>query len=290
MIGEQRRYSQYTLRNYKFAVDEWDSWLCENEFFSGDIANVKRTLAKDFIIYLLQKYDRNTLHNKVSALRSFYKFLLATCECKDNPFANITLPKKEKSLPIFLNEKQIVDLLKMPETLFYEKKISDRDAFRDKIILELLYGAGFRISELCGLCWENVDLKNAYARIIGKGKKERVCPFGKSTANMLELWKNNYLDKPTLKDFVLASSDSTPLYPRLVQRNLKKYLALAGLPLDITPHKLRHSYATHLINAGMGLRSLQELLGHSSLSTTQIYTHLSMKKIRQDYNMAHPHS
>jgi len=290
MIGEQRRYSQYTLRNYKFAIDEWNSWLCENEFFSGDITDVKRLLAKDFIVYLLKKYDRNTLHNKISALRSFYKFLLATNECKDNPFANIPLPKKEKSLPIFLNEKQIVELLQMPETLFYEKKISDREAFRDKIVLELLYGAGFRISELCGLRWENVDLKNAFARIIGKGKKERVCPFGKSTANMLELWKSNYVTNPTLKDFVLAAEDSSPLYPRLVQRNLKKYLALAGLPLDITPHKLRHSYATHLINAGMGLRSLQELLGHSSLSTTQVYTHLSMKKIRQDYNMAHPHS
>lgn len=290
MIQNQRRYSIHTIVNYKKSLEDWLEWLKNNEFFKGNIALVDKKLAKNYAVYLLGKYSRVTLKNKVAAISSFYKYLICVKSSLDNPFAGVPIPKADKNLPVFLTEHQVPNLLNAPEIFLSKGLIDDYTAVRDKAILEVLYGSGFRISELCSLKWSMLDMNNGYARIVGKGNKERFCPFTKASLNLLQLWRKNYSAHKGENDYVFAMPNGTPLYARLVQRNLKKYLLVANLPSNITPHKLRHSYATHLVNDGMDLRTLQELLGHSSLSTTQIYTHIGLKKIKQEYKLAHPHS
>ena len=230
-IGQQRRYSKYTLRNYSDSIREWVGWLKICEFSDGSYLSAGRRVARMYVAELSSKLRPATVRNKISALRSFYKFLIQTRAAESDPFELVSLPKMKKDLPICLNEGQTAALLQIPWTLERAGKIDRFRALRDALALEFLYGAGLRISELCA-----------------------------------------------------------PLYPRLVQRELKIYLQFAGLPLSITPHKLRHGFATHLVNADADLRSVQEMLGHSSLSTTQIYTHLSTRKMLEAYNSAHPHS
>lgn len=283
-INSQRRYSKYTARNYSKAVLQWCVWLESNEMFSADIFSVDRVFAKNYVAFLSSQVERRTLHNKVSALRSFHKFLARQNPKARNPFEAIPLPKAKKDLPIFLSENQIPKLLKSPFHFLEEGKISRQEAIRDSLCLELLYGAGLRISELCSLKFENIDFEKASARVLGKGNKIRLCPFGEVALEVLKTWRDEFRAGATRKDFVLTSQRGSQMYPRLVQRNLKKYLIESNLPLDITPHKLRHTFATHLVDGGIDLRALQEMLGHSSLSTTQIYTHLGTSHLKKEHS------
>ena len=149
--------------------------------------------------------------------------------------------------------------------------------------MELLYGAGLRVSELCSLKFCDIDFSKATARVLGKGQKTRICPFGAGALELLKIWKEEFCAARGAKDFILFCESGGPVYPRLVQRSLKKYLIEAGLPANITPHKLRHTFATHLVDGGIDLRALQEMLGHASLSTTQIYTHLGTAHLLREH-------
>lgn len=273
-IGEQRRYSKYTIRNYAESINEWLGWLKNCEFSDGDYLAVDKRIARMYVGELSAKVKTTTVRNKISALRSFYKFLLQTHGVERDPFEFVTLPKLKKDLPICLNERQTEALLQMPWTLEREGKIDKFRALRDSLALEMLYGAGLRISELCALKWRDIDMRRNVARIFGKGGKTRLCSFGESAGRILEAWKE-FGKCPTDPDAeILRTAKGEPIYPRLIQREIKIYLKMAGLPLSITPHKLRHGFATHLINADANLRSVQEMLGHASLSTTQIYIHI----------------
>ncbi|MBO6103390.1 MAG: tyrosine-type recombinase/integrase [Opitutales bacterium] len=283
-LSGQRRYSAYTARNYKKSVEDWVAWLGANEMFSSDIFNVDRVFAKNYAASLSSKLSRRTLHNKISALRSFHKFLAGIRPESKNPFESLPLPKMKKDLPVFLSQPQTPQLLSAPWRLLKEGKISKRDAVCDALCLEMLYGAGLRISELCSLKFENIDFSGATARVLGKGSKIRLCPFGESALEILKAWREQFRPAAGPKDFILTSRKGGKMYPRLVQRGIKKYLAMSGLPLDITPHKLRHTFATHLVDAGIDLRALQEMLGHSSLSTTQIYTHLGTAHLKREHS------
>lgn len=280
-IRDQKRYSEYTLRNYNHSINEWFIWLKEG---GNEYKQAKRIHAKNYVSHLFSRVSRATLHNKISALRSFYKFLMRDGSIGENPFSLLRLPKKDKNLPIFLGEKQMPILLETPNILSKSKSINEFDALRDLLAMELLYGGGIRISELCNMKWRDVDMKTSIARILGKGKKIRICPLGNPALEILKLWKNKLSHENTLNDKnILQKKSGEKIYPRMIQRRIKKYLSFAGLPNNVTPHKLRHSYATHLVNSGMDLRVLQELLGHSSLSTTQIYTHVSTKHLSSQY-------
>ncbi len=289
-ISEQRRYSKYTVRNYSNAITEWLEWLKQNEFSDGNYLIVDKRLARMFIADLAAIHKIATVHNKISAIRAFYKFLIQTHVSEKDPFETISLPKLKKDLPTFLNETQTASLLDMPFKLASDGKISEEKALLDSLCLELLYGAGMRISELCSLRWCDIDLSRNTARITGKGGKTRFCPFGNTAGELLKRWKTSPYADLSQDAQILRTSKGEPIYPRLVQRNIKIYLKFAGLPEAITPHKLRHAFATHLINADADLRSVQEMLGHSSLSTTQIYTHLSVRKMSEEYRKAHPRS
>jgi integrase/recombinase XerC len=154
--------------------------------------------------------------------------------------------------------------------------------------MELLYGGGLRVSELVALDYGRIDLVNGVARVLGKGRKERLCPLGRVAMAVLAKWRSEFARDTALSAPVVVNTRHERLAVRQVQLLLKRYLALAGLPLDLSPHKLRHSYATHLLNAGADLRLVQELLGHASLDTTQIYTHVSVARLREIYDKAHP--
>jgi integrase/recombinase XerC len=286
-LGNERRYSGYTLRNYRQAFEDFWRWL--GTAAAGEkIGALTSRDARDFVIEAQGRFGRRTLHNHVSALRAFYRFWLARERVAGNPFAGVPLPKLEKRLPQFLTETQMRDLLAGPLRLLENGGLDAFTAWRDRLVMELLYGGGLRVSELVGLNYAQLDFENGVARVLGKGRKERLCPLGRVATAVLVKWRDEFARATAPGSPVVVTAQHQRLPVRAVQLLLKRYLALAGLPLDLTPHKLRHSYATHLLNAGADLRLVQELLGHASLNTTQIYTHVSTARLKEIYNKAHP--
>lgn len=287
-LTKERRYSRYTLRNYRQAFDGFYRWLKAAGIWERGFDALTTRDLRDFVIEAQQRFDRRTLHNHVSGLRAFFNFWLRHGRVKRNPLIGVPLPKLEKRLPQFLTESQMKLLLAGPERLLANGGIDARTALRDRLVMELLYGGGLRVSELTALNFGAIDQATGVARVVGKGNKQRVCPLGRVATALLAKWKAEYAGNPAFDAPVLVNAAGDRLPVRQVQLLLKRYLALAGLPLDLTPHKLRHSYATHLLNAGADLRLVQELLGHASLATTQIYTHVSMARLRAVYDQAHP--
>ncbi len=243
---------------------------------------------RDFVIEAQHRFGRRTLHNHASGLRAFFKYWQRRGRVEKNPLIGLVLPKLEKRLPQFLTEAQMKLLLDGPLRLLENGAESPFTAWRDRLAMELLYGAGLRVSELTGLNHGSLEADGTVARVLGKGNKERLCPLGKVAAGVLKKWTREFARDTGLDAPVLVDARHRRMTPRAVQLMLKRYLALAGLPGDLTPHKLRHSYATHLLNAGADLRLVQELLGHASLNTTQVYTHVTVARLRAIYDKAHP--
>lgn len=287
-LAKERRYSRYTLRNYRQAFDDFYRWLKASGLWERGFDALGPRDLRDFVIEAQRRFDRRTLHNHVSGLRAFFKYWLKRERVARNPFLGVPLPKLEKRLPKFLTETQMKLLLAGPERLLANGSLDARTALRDRLVMELLYGGGLRVSELVALNFGAIDLSAGVGRVLGKGNKERLCPLGRVATALLVKWKDGYAGDASAAAPVLVNASGERLPVRQVQLLLKRYLALAGLPLDLTPHKLRHSYATHLLNAGADLRLVQELLGHANLATTQIYTHVSVARLRAIYDQAHP--
>jgi integrase/recombinase XerC len=287
-LEKERRYSPYTLRNYRQAFEDFYVWLQQSKLWDRGLDALTSRDLRDFVIEGQRRFDRRTLHLHASGLRAFFKYWLKHGRVKRNPFIGVPLPKLEKRLPKFLTEDQMKQLLAGPARLLENESIDAFTAWRDRLAMELLYGGGLRVSELVGLNYGAIDLEGGIARVLGKGKKERLCPLGVVALAVLKKFKNEFARdiSPTSPVLVTPRHERMPV--RQVQLMLKRYLALADLPLDLTPHKIRHSYATHLLNAGADLRLVQELLGHASLNTTQVYTHVSVARLKEVYNKAHP--
>lgn len=284
----ERRYSKYTVRNYRQAFEDFYRWLETSGLAGAAFDGLGKREARDFVIEAQRRFDRRTVHNHVSGLRSFYKYWIRHGKLERNPWLGVPLPKLEKRLPKFLTEEQMRRLLDAPRRLAESGGESAFVAWRDRLAMELLYGGGLRVSEAVGLDYGAIDLQSGAARVLGKGGKERLCPLGRVAMEVLRKWRSEFARDVSPSAPVLVTATHERLSAREVQRNLKRYLAFAELPLDLTPHKLRHSYATHLLNAGADLRLVQELLGHSSLNTTQVYTHVTVARLREVYNKAHP--
>jgi integrase/recombinase XerC len=268
-LRAERDASPLTLRNYSADLAAFQAWR------TVDWTSVDAFHLRAYLVHLNErKYDRPTIHLKMSALRSFYRWLVRSERIKQNPVIGLTLPKKHRKLPKFLTIQQIEDLLKAPENV------------RDRAILEVLYSAGLRIHELTGLNDDDLDVLGEVARVRGKGKKERLAPLGAPAIEALQ----KYLDfrQRSARGPLFVNRFGGRLTARSVQRMLKKYLLAVGLDPSLTPHKLRHSFATHMLDAGADLRSVQELLGHANLSTTQIYTHITPERLKKVYEKAHP--
>lgn len=286
-LVRERRLSRYTVRNYRQAFDDFYRWLAAppaNLWARGFDALTNRDM-RDFVIEAQRRFDRRTLHNHASGLRTFFKYWIRRGRLSRDPLIGVPLPKLEKRLPKFLTESQMKQLLAGPLRLVENGTRDRQRALRDLLAMELLYGGGLRVSELVALNHESIDEESGVARVLGKGGKERLCPLGRVAMAVL---REVAADSAARTGPVLTNPDGTRMSVRAVQLMLKRYLALAGLPLDLTPHKLRHSYATHLLNAGADLRLVQELLGHSQLATTQVYTHVSVARLKEIYARAHP--
>ena len=245
--------------------------------------------ADDFRAYLfaLMKRERAraTIRLDFAALRSFYRFLCQRKGLTANPLMAVSLPKAGKRLPVFLTPAQIDALLRAPHEARPEKQAPDWLPWRDAAILELFYSSGLRLAELAALEVGDIDPDNESVRVLGKGSKERIVPVGQPALEAIHHYRQR------------AGVPSGPLFLSKLRKRLgptsiwslvKKYLRLAQIPVPASPHKLRHSFATHLLDAGADLRSVQSMLGHASLSTTQIYTHVTTERLRKAYDQAHP--
>ncbi|MCR5183999.1 MAG: tyrosine recombinase XerC [Opitutales bacterium] len=294
-MRNERRFSEHTLFNYEHALNTFARWAERCSGFDGKWDKLKLNVFRAFVIAcqngeVYGKTDEKALSRKtvklwMTALHSFYKFLRLKKIIKVSPMTGLILPKLPKRLPKFLTEKQALALMAMPEEALKKSLISPEEAARDEAVLTLLYGAGLRIGELCTLRRENVDLESGLIKVLGKGKKERVVPAGKTAMTAL---KNFYKSIPAAGEYVFAGTLGNPIEPGQIRERLRRYLKLANLPMDITPHKLRHSCATHMLDNGADIRIVQEQLGHASLSTTQIYTHVTLARLKNVHKKAHP--
>jgi integrase/recombinase XerC len=295
-LTTERGASACTVRNYSHALAEFVAWHEREQ----RRAPAWERLGRDEFRYYLRHLGRNQMSRastqlRFSALRSFYKFLIRRGVVAASPIKGITLPKQEKRLPKFLTREQMEALLAAPLREMKAREGGshpvDRAAFhRDVAILETIYSCGLRVSELSGLRVSDVDVAEQLVRVRGKGKKERQVPIGEPAVMAIRLYWEQLLEPPTGDQpvFLARSNGTDPVSPRVIQLRLKRYLVAAGLEPGLTPHKLRHSYATHLLDAGADLRSVQELLGHAHLVTTQAYTHVSTERLKKAYDKAHP--
>lgn len=302
-LTTERGVSPYTVRNYAHTLGEFQDW---HEKDRGEPPAWAALGRDDFRAYLRHlgrsKLSRAAIQLRFSALRTFYKFLVRRAVVEATPIKSLLLPKLEKRLPRFLTIAQMEALLAAPLQSAAPAKSGKKAAkprgrpaeatapARDVAILETIYSCGLRISELCGLRVADLDLREQRVRVRGKGRKERLVPIGEAAVDAIRLYWNQLPKPPASADpvFLASAQSRRPMPPRTLQARLKRHLAAAGLDPELTPHKLRHSYATHLLDAGADLRSVQELLGHAHLVTTQAYTHVTTERLKKAYDQAHP--
>ncbi len=277
---------------------EFARWHLEERKSPPVWEKLQRDDFRGFVRFLgRNNLSRAATQLRFSALRTFYKFLIRHGAAESSPIKNLSLPKLEKRLPKFLTKQQMEALLVAPFELLKiqkEKKagrpVSQAAALRDVAVLETIYSCGLRVSELCGLRADDIDWSGQIVRVRGKGKKERLVPVGRPALMAIQDYWNTFKQPPggASPVFFTETKMRMPLKPVQLARRLKQFLAIAGLDPGLTPHKLRHSYATHLLDAGADLRSVQELLGHAHLVTTQVYTHVTTERLKKAYDAAHP--
>jgi len=281
ILKNQRNYSDHTVSNYERDLRFFLEFV-GNE--TDPLSELTLRTCKQYLYTLEQKqYNPKSMARMIAALRSFWNFLEESDYTAFNPWASLALPKTDKTLPHILSRDAMTQFLEnLPITTPLE--------FRNRTICECLYGAGLRVSELVQLDIADISITDCEFRVLGKGKKERIAIFGKPAQECLSSYINHIrpkLAKPS-ESAVFVNHLGTRITPRSIQRMLKDAAIKQNLKMPLTPHILRHSFATDLFNGGADLRTIQELLGHSSLATTQIYTHLSIEKLSEVYHKAHP--
>ena len=282
-----RNVSPHTLRSYASDLSQFIDYLRTVDGEDGDPRSATAATVRRYLAHLREKnYSRASIARKIASLRSFYKFLQREQEVEENPAGGVRTPKLKRRLPNFLDLAEVDRLLSMP-------RVNTFLGARDRAILELLYSTGMRISELVSLDRRNVDQFGEVALLQGKGRKERMTPIGRPALAALQHyltmrerhWRARGRQTP---EALFLNKNGNRLSARSVRRMLDKYAGMAGLGRRVSPHTLRHSFATHMLDRGADLRSVQELLGHESLSTTQIYTHVTTDRLRSVYSGAHP--
>ncbi len=278
-LRAEKNSSPHTITNYTVDLKSFAQFVGEK-----DISTIDHLLLRRFLAEMRTKnFAKRTIARKLASLRSFFRFLFREGYIKTNPITSLSTPKLDKKLPVVLDEGKITKLLQSPSE-------DDVSGLRDKALLETLYSAGIRVSELVGLDTNDVDFISEVIKVFGKGSKERMVPIGAPAVKAMR----KYLDKRDGevrvkdKDAIFLNKNGTRLTDRSVRRILDKYIRRTSVAEHISPHSLRHSFATHLLDHGADLRSVQELLGHANLSTTQIYTHVTMERLKSVYDKAHP--
>ncbi len=282
----QKNASPHTVTSYRADLDHFLAFAATKLGMDEvPLAAVTPILIRAYLANLKDEdYARRSIARKMAALRSFFRHLCREAVLAENPFSAVRTPKLEKKLPSFLDPGEMLTMLDLPD-----KSSLGR---RDGAILELLYATGMRVSELAGLAVRDVDMASGYALVYGKGSKERVVPVGRKALAAVKLYLD--LARPRLMaagqphDTLFVNSRGGPLTDRSVRRVVDKYVQAMALTKHVSPHTIRHTFATHLLNNGADLRSVQELLGHVNLSTTQLYTHVTKERIKSVYSQAHP--
>lgn len=279
-LSTEKNASVHTIKNYGVDLRVFFDFLQKKSLEEVSHRDIRAFLA----VLKAGSFSKSSISRKLSCLRSFFRYLARENILKANPAVSISTPKHERRLPVFLDLGEVTALLEAPSKNNWEEK-------RDRAILETLYSSGLRVSELVGLNHEDVDFFRGLVRVRGKGKKERIVPIGQVAIKATQ----DYLGrKPPrentsgLKKPLYLNRSGGRLTDRSVRRLILKYVRRAAIRKDVSPHTLRHSFATHMLDRGADLRSVQELLGHENLSTTQIYTHVTTKRLREAYDAAHP--
>ena len=280
----EKRYSPHTLTSYRTDLGRFAAYLAQT-YQLTDPAEADHTIIRSWIVSLLQeKMEARSVNRKIACLRSYYKFLLKNGVIAQNPMLKVTAPKAGKKLPAFLPQEtmqQLFEQIEFPDTF---------EGWRDKTVLELLYGTGMRLSELIGLTENAIDFTRKTIKVLGKGQKERILPLNASLEQCLQ--KYLQFKAAAFPDnnpaALLVTAKAQPLYPKLVYRIVKHYTGLVTTSQHRNPHMLRHTFATHLLDNGADLNAIKELLGHSSLAATQVYTHNSIEKLKAIFEKAHP--
>ena len=274
-----KKYSDYTITSYK--ID-----LLELYDFTTDLINIDNIVVREYLDYLYsKKIKRNTISRKISSIRSFYNYILNENHIKTNPFKDISKIKKDGSLPKYIKDNDLEKLF----NVFDKEKTLDQ---RNLLILEMLYATGIRVGELVNIKLNDIDHYNKSIKILGKGRKERIVFYGSFCEDILDLYLNNGR-KELLKvpnDYLFLNKNGTKLSSRYIGKIIDKAIKVCEVDYHISPHTLRHTFATDLLNNGADLMSVKELLGHSSINTTSIYTHITNEQIKKVYANAHPRS
>ena len=278
----EKRYSQHTIIAYKNDIIQYQQHLTSLE---TEIQLANHQNIRSWIIDLMDNsLDAKSINRKISTLRSFYKFLQKEKVITDNPVQKVLAPKTAKKLPVFITDDKLTTLL--DSNSFSD----DFEGLRDKLVLELLFGTGIRLSELLGLKTSNVYLNEKTVKVLGKRNKERIIPINLTLTNLLNHYiveKNNqdYSNNP---EVLIVTNTGAKGYPKLIYRIVQKYLSLISTQEKKSPHILRHSFATSLLNKGADINAIKDLLGHANLAATQIYTHNSIERLKSIYKQAHP--
>jgi integrase/recombinase XerC len=289
-LRNERNVSAHTLRNYLSDLAQFQQFLIERELcLAGkngvDARAIDIHVVRAYLAALTKDRKKSSIGRKLAALKGFFRYLLVSRQIDKDPLLLINSPKQEKPLPKFLSVDDVFQLLG-------NIKIKTPLDVRDRAILETFYSTGIRVSELVGLDWSDVDFQLGIVRVLGKGSKERIVPIGQMALDALRDYSIEVGKKWNLpckgENPVFLNNRGGRITTRSVARLVEKHLKEVGIPVKVSPHGLRHTFATHLLNSGADLRVIQEMLGHASLSTTQRYTHLNLDQLTAVYDKAHP--
>lgn len=280
-IDLEKNYSNYTLINYKDDLSFYLDFLNKENI---DVLDSDYKVIRNYLSYMYnKKYSSKTISRHISSLRSFYKYMIKENYIVKNPMTLISNPKQESKLPHFLYYNELETILNIPDK-------STPLGQRDSVILELLYSTGIRVSELVNIKLKDINLSTRKIRILGKGNKERIVLYGEYLKNLLDIYLNDGREKlvKNNQEYLVLNKNGSGLTTRGVRVIIDNILKKGEIDFHISPHVLRHTFATHMLDSGADLKSVQELLGHENLSTTQIYTHVSNERLKKVYLSTHP--
>lgn len=282
-LVNERHYSPHTIQSYFSDLSQFEHFLkTDLEQTTITIEHVNKYMIRSFISHLIeQNYSKRAVARKLASLRSFFNFLSLSEAITQNPAKLIPSPKLGKNLPKFFHQTELNDVID-------QIPVTDIDSARAKSIIELFYSTGIRRAELINVMFKDLDLRKKTLRVFGKGSKDRIIPLGTSAIESIKTFLKFRNQIPNADvQFIFITNSGKKLYPMFVQRLIKSYLTVLDNS-HTSPHTLRHSFATHMLNNGADLRAIKDLLGHENLSTTQIYTHVSKEKLKKTYTLAHP--
>ena len=278
-LSSEKRFSEHTIKSYTTDLKQFTSFLSSEFQIIDEINEISFQIIRTWIASLLEKgINPRSVNRKISTLKTYFKFLIREGELIENPMMKVVAPKSKKRLPVFIEEDQIASLLN--EVQFEEGFVGQRN----KLIIELFYVTGIRLSELINIKISDVDFNNQSIKVLGKRNKERIIPLSSTAINSL----NNFIENNQKNHFLFTNLEGEKLYNKLVYRLVNKYIGEISSVNKKSPHILRHTFATHMLNNGADINAIKELLGHANLSATQVYTHNTIEKLKTVYKQAHP--